>query len=294
MLNYFEEPISRIRQAWTRTRSPLGYTLFVVVVGYGFWKAPSEIWLLEARWMLAALAVIPAMFFLQLWQVRLFIAANGLNPGWLRPALLNAQKGTLNTVLPARSGTILFLHQLNYHYSIGWRDLFRFFVLAAGASLWVSILSVIWLIWPWQYSIACFLVSLALSVYLARDAGFRYAACLPELLLIALGLYLATVMAFYFLLLGLGYHLSFVEVSYFAIALNILAQISITPGNLGVREVLIGLVSPYVALPTAVGIIASTVLLVLRLTVYGAFWLLFEWLLRCEGRRGSALPEIET
>lgn len=273
---------------WRRIKYPVGYGLFAITITYGLWHAPSELWQLDLSWLLLSLAIIVFMFLLQQWQVMLFLRAHALDPGWLYPALFNARRGILNTVLPARSGTLLLAHNLTTKYPVTWRDFFYFFFLAGSISIYVSGLALVWLLWPWGYSAAMLLVSFIVAFYLARRASFRYATSLPTLLFLAVALYLATVTVLFALLRGLGYQLSFAEVSYFAIALNVLAQVSITPGNIGVREVLMGVIAPFVELPIAVGIIASSLLLILRLIIYGIFWVLLERLLNQTDRGDSS------
>lgn len=288
MLRQLKQRLALSVYAWRRIKYPVGYGLFAIAITYGLWHAPSELWQLSPFWLLLSLVVVVLMFLLQQWQVTIFLRAHGLNPGWLYPALFNARRGILNIVLPARSGTLFLVHDLTKKYPVTWRDFLYFFLVAGIVSVYVSGLALAWLLWPWGYSAALLFGSLIAAFYLARRGTFQYAAWLPNLLLLALALYLATVTVLFFLLRGLGYQLSFVEVSYLAIALNVLAQVSITPGNIGVREVLMGLIAPFVELPVAVGIIASSLLLIIRLIVYGIFWVLLEGLLRRPDRRDSS------
>jgi len=280
MRNRLKRVGATLIHAWRRVQYPVGYSVFAIAISYGLWRAPAEVWQLRPFWLLSGIGTVLLMFFLQQWQVRLFLRAHGARPDWLYPALFNARKGILNTVLPARSGTLVLLHSLTSQYSIKWHHYLYFSLLASAASLYISVLALVWIMWPLSYSIALLLTSLGLSLFIARFATFRYAACLPVLLLIALGIFVATVAVFFCLLRGLGYSLSVLEISYFAVTLNALAQVSITPGNIGVREIVMAITAPYVALPVSVGIIASSILLVLRLAVSGVIWGVLEWLLR--------------
>lgn len=287
MPRHVKEYLALSVNTWRRIKYPVGYGLFAIAITYGLWHAPSELWQLSPFWLFLSLVVVVLMFLLQQWQVSLFLRAHGLDPGYLYPALFNARRGILNTVLPARSGTLLLVHNLTKKYPVTWQDFLFFFLLSGVVSVYVSGLALAWLLWPWGYSATMLLVSFSAAFYVARRGAFKYATCLPKLLVLGLALYLATVTAVFFILRGLGYHLTFVEVSYFAIALNVLAQISITPGNIGVREILMGLMAPFVDLPIAVGIIASSLLLMIRIIIYGIFWAFLEGLLRQSDRRGS-------
>jgi hypothetical protein len=269
---------ARATHRWERVKAPVGYALFALAIAYGLGHAPPELWQLQPLWLFPSLGVVMLMFFLQQWQVSVLLRYHGASSDWLYPVLFNARKGLLNTLLPARSGTLLLLHTLKEKYAIQWRDFLFFYLVASVASLWVSVLAGVWLLLPWAYSAVLFLLGLALAYYSARHVRFRYASCLPSLVFIAFSLFLATIAVFYCLLRGLGYALTVGEVAYFAVVLNVLAQIAITPGNIGVREVVMGLVAPFVALPAAVGIVASSLLLALRVGFYGLVWGFLEWL----------------
>lgn len=270
--------ISTLLIIWQKIKYPMGYLLFATTVGYGIWHAPDSIWNLKPLWLLLSIGVVLLVFLLQLWQLRIFLHAHNVTSQWLYPALFNARKGILNTILPARSGTLLLIHSLTKRHAIKWLHFLHFFLLASFISLYVSGLALAWLLLPWIYSTILILASFGLSYIIAGRDWFRYSQCLPSLLLIAFGLYITTAAVFFCLLRGLGYTLDIMEISYFAITLNVLSQISITPGNMGVREVVMGMLASYVALPISVGILASSLLLVLRLTVYGAILGCLEWL----------------
>ena len=61
----------------------------------------------------------------------------------------------------------------------------------------------------------------------------------------------------------------FLPASYFAIALNALATVSTTPGNLGVREILLGAMAPYLSVSASAGILAGAIFQALRLALNG-------------------------
>ncbi|MFE8032938.1 hypothetical protein [Thiohalocapsa marina] len=224
--------------------------------------------------------MILIMFALQQAQVSVFLRAHELRPGWLYPALFNARRGILNTLLPARSGTFLLMRGLTERYGVQWQHFLLFFVLASLMSVYVSAIALVWVIWPWAYSVGMLTASAALCAILSRRSRFRYAATLPSLLLLAIGLYLANTILLFCVLRGIGYGVCLTEAAYLAVVLNILAQISITPGNLGVREIVMGAIAPHFGLPIAVGILASSLMVVLRLGLYGVLWGVLEWMNR--------------
>jgi uncharacterized membrane protein YbhN (UPF0104 family) len=115
-------------------------------------------------------------------------------------------------------------------------------------------------------------------VILARRSRFRYAGALASQMLLAVGLLLANTALLYCVLRGLGFGVGATDAAYLAVVLNVLAQISITPGNLGAREVAMGAIAPHVGVPIAVAILGSSLMVVLRLGLHGALCGALEWL----------------
>jgi len=264
-------------QIWSKVKYWVGYGLFAVTITYGLWRTPPQLWQIKPVWLLIATLVALAMFFLQAWQVMIFLKYHQIQPHWLYPALFTARKSVLNTVLPAKTGTLVLIKMLTDVYQLKWYNFIVFILIASIASVLVSLLGAVWLLFPLIYTLLLLLLIMVIIYFSVRFTLFVYARCFPALLLIALGLYLATIIAFYCLLRGIGCQLSFVDISYFAIALNVLAQFSFTPGNIGIREVVVGIMAPYVSLPISMGVIASAVFYIIRLIVYSVvlFWL--EW-----------------
>lgn len=255
----------------------LGYSLFFIAVTYGLWNPPPELWKIKPTWLLLASLVAVVMFILQGWQVKVFLKYHNIQTDWLYPALFTARKSVLNTILPARSGTFILMKMLTNTYHLKWFDFIKFILIASIASLLVSVLGGIWLFLPIIYSLLFLFIILVIIGLSIRYSLFVYASCFPSLLLIAFGLYFSTIMAFFCLLRGFGNMISIADISYLAVALNILAQFSFTPGNVGVREVIVGIIAPHISLPISTGIIASAIFYIIRLVVYSIilFWL--EW-----------------
>lgn len=265
-------------QIWRKIKYPFGYSLFAVVLGYSLWNAPGEFWQIHSEWLILTILVNLVMFLLQYWQIRIFLQCHGVSSKGVFPALFNARRGVLNTLLPARSGSLLLLHTLSSKYGIKWHSFLIFSLITAGCAFWVSLLAAVWLLLPWFYGVGILLSSIVIGLYIGKRYSNKYISRLWELLLLSVGIYLSTVFMFFSILRGLGYELDLSQVGYFAVVLNVLAQIAITPGNVGVREVMVGMMSPYLALPVSVGVIASSMILVLRLGVYGVIWGALEWL----------------
>jgi len=258
--------------------SVAGYSLFAVAIVYGVYNAPEEIWKIQIGWILVCVCIVIVMFFLQQWQLNLLLRCHAVKAGWLYPALLNARRGFLNTLLPGRSGSLVLLHNLMHKYDIKWRYYLQYYILSGLISIWVSVIATVGLLISWNYGALMLLSTFVIFYYFTKNKKFKYADRMHYLLFIAVCLFLAAVLLFFCILHGLGYALGLREASYFAVALNAIAQFSITPGNIGVREVVMGLVSPFVTLPMSVGVIAGSLVLVLRLTVYGMSWAILEFI----------------
>lgn len=268
---------SQSARLWPRMRYVFGYGLFAFAVGYGLRRTPEELWDLQAPWLLATALVAALMFLLQYLQVLVFLSAHGVGYEHRHPALFTARKGILNCMLPAKTGTLVLLHMLTDEYGLRWRDFVVFVLVASALSVCVSILAAVWLVLPAAYFRVLALASCAVLYGAARLRLFPYAPVAWRLGFIAIGLYAGTVAGMYCVLQGLGFSLTLVQVTHFAVVLNVLAQVSVTPGNAGVRELVVGAIAPYVALPMSVGMLASAVVYVVRLAVYALILAALEW-----------------
>lgn len=271
----------------SRIKYWLGYSLFALAITYGLWHTPPELWQIQPVWLLLAALVALTMFILQGWQVMVFLKYHHVQTDRLYPALFTARKGVLNMVLPAKSGTLVLMTMLTKNYQLKWYDFIIFILIGSIASLLVSLLGVVWLLFPLIYTLLLLLLILVITYFSICYTLFVYASCFPLLLIIACGLYLSTILAFFCLLRGIGFQLSFIDISYFVVVLNALAQFSFTPGNVGVREVVVGIMAPYVSLPISIGVIASAIFYIIRLLVYSVILVWLEWI----SKKSTALIE---
>ena len=264
--------------AWLpRVRFFAGYILFGGVIVYAVFHAPEEVWRIAPAWLILTLCVIILMLLIQWAQVIIFLKAQGVKSGWYWSLMFTVKKGVLNAVLPAKTGTLVLMHMLTRHYPVRWHDYLRFSLTAGVASLIISALALSWLLFPFTLFALLLLATLAVCFVASRVMSAFYMASLPILLFNGLGLYSCVLFIFWSILGGLGYSIGFRDASYFSVTLNTLAQLTLTPGNIGVREAVMGILAPYLALPVAVGIIAGGVFHVLRTAVYGVMLLVLNW-----------------
>jgi uncharacterized membrane protein YbhN (UPF0104 family) len=125
---------------------------------------------------------------------------------------------------------------------------------------------------------------------------WHYLENVISLIFVSTGTYICHLLIFWALLQDLSNHIGFYEASVFAIATITLSLISITPGNIGVRELMLSLLAPYLSLPMSVGVIISALIHVIR-TVLCAIILLVAAILlgdRLPNLPSDAAPADET
>ena len=280
--------LENIVQHWRTIKYPLGIFLFISVTTYGMSHAPHEILNISPSWLIASLGSLLLMFAVQQWQVHIFLKTKSVTPGLLYPALFTARKGMLNTILPAKTGTILLLHTLCDNYDVKWHDFLVFSVVASAVSIYISAQFLIFLIFPTLNGLISTTIVISASIYISTKHKYKLARHLPELLINSLFMFITISFTYYCILRGMGFELSRIQATYFAVILNTLAQVAITPGNIGIRETILGLTAPYLSLPISVGIISGAVLLTLRLAIYSLIWAIIEWLYKRKAKNTRA------
>ena len=265
----------------------VGYAAFIAAVVYGVNNAPEAVWRIQPAWLLLAVAVLAVSILFQVTQVVIFLRAHGIEGEWFVATLFTLRKTVLNVLLPARSGTLLVLQTLTGRYPVKWYEYVHFSLVASVASVAVSLAAAAFVWLGWQAGAAICAVIAVAAVAAARWVRLRYLDRMGGLLAVAAGMYLSFLAGFWGLINGLGWDLNLAQAATFAILLNVLALVSITPGNLGVREALLGAVAPLMAVPVSVGILVGACFYVLRLMVGAALLMAFEWK---EARRSALAP----
>ena len=153
----------------------------------------------------------------------------------------------------------------------------------------ISLLAVAGLILPPSGFILLLAAVLAASLGSRRYLQKSYFRDSFPLLLVGTGLYLCRMLIFWTILRATGTAVSFRDASYFAIITNTLAQFPITPGNIGVREALFGLLSPYLTLPMSVGVLVGAIFQVLRIALYALIVVISDFIYKRSGA-GQNLP----
>ncbi len=245
-----------------------GYALFFIAVAYSIYQAPTEICHLNFAWLPVAIISILGMLGLEISQFFVFLHQHHIKSGLLIPTQFTLRKSVMNSILPAKTGTLLFLQMVNKHYKLEWHNYIRFMIVATIIMFGVSIMAAGSLLLPGYLFAIVISIVMLISVgarLLIKESYFRQSALI---LIVGFGLYVSRLFIFWSLLNGMELNVGLVEASYFAIATNTLAQIPITPGNIGIREILFGLMSPYISLSMSAGILVGALFQVLRIIIY--------------------------
>jgi uncharacterized membrane protein YbhN (UPF0104 family) len=267
-------------------------SLFFIAVIYSVDKAPDIIWDLDLSWLALVILFVILMFAAEISQFHIFLRQHKIKPDLLIPIWFTTRKSILNSLLPAKSGTLLFLHLIIRHYNLRWHEYITYMITATVMMLIVSGTAFLGLfLSPIPFYLFVVLLFLG-SWFVGRTIQWGYLEQTVPLLLVSIGIYMCRVLIFWALLRSAGDHVGFIEASYFAIATNTLAQVSITPGNIGVREVILGMISPYLSLPISLGVIVGAIFQVLRIVVYGLILLIVDVFFRNRFSDLAAEPEV--
>lgn len=257
----------------------LGYSLFGILIIYTLYNAPKELWRLQPVWLLATVLFIGLMLVFELAQFFVFLHHHQQSRiDFLVPLRITTRKSILNAALPAKTGTLLLLKMVTDSYHLEWHNYLRFVIVATIIMLFISLLAASSLILPLTGFVVLFVLILTiafLSKYFIRTSYYQNTF---TLLWIGIGVYLCRVMIFWTILKATGTVVSFKDASYFAIVTNTLAQFPITPGNIGVREALFSLLSPYLALPMSIGVLVGAIFQGLRMMVYAIIMVVTDFI----------------
>jgi uncharacterized membrane protein YbhN (UPF0104 family) len=218
------------------------------------------------------------MLVMEVLQFYVFLHHHQLPSNFIVPMQFSVRKAILNSVFPAKTGTVLFIHLITDNYELEWHNYIRFMVVATIIMLTISGLAAASIglpLWVFLFVLAS---TILFSWGISRRLQESYIKQTPLLLLVGSGLYLCRIIIFWTVLMATGIDVGFIEASYFAIATNTLAQIPITPGNIGIREILFGFMAPYLSLPMSTGIFVGAIFQVLRILTYAVIMFVFDFL----------------
>ncbi len=246
----------------------IGYFLFFSLVGYSLYKAPDILWHLDPWWLLLTVAGILVMLVVEVFQFRIFLRHHGMRSSILPPVLFSVKKAILNSILPAKTGTLFLLHTITETYGLKWHSYIRYMLVVTCIMLLVSVIAVCALLLP-AWAGGALTAAILLAGGLAGNLSIRgYFRQMFWLLVVGFSLYGCRLFIFWTILRATGSATGLSEAACFAIVTNILAQVSITPGNIGIREAILGGLAPYLSLSLSIGVIVGALFQVLRIVIY--------------------------
>jgi len=255
---------------WILLRTWTGYALFAGILIWAMLDAPHVLWQADPLWLLAAVPFILLNLLFQVIQVRIFLLDRGvMNPGWQIPVHFTLKKAILNVVMPFRTGTLLTLRMLTNHYPVISIDFVGFMVVASLYSLSFSILGAVWLFLPGVWFISSLILFLLLLSVVRHIPKTPFGGCVWPLFFVTIGLFATFTAVLWFLFQGLGHALPPRETVTTTVILNALALVNITPGNIGIREMVMGAIAPMLSVPITVGILAAAAFFSFRIAIVG-------------------------
>jgi hypothetical protein len=255
---------------WVRLRAWAGYALFAGILVWAMFDAPHVLWQAEPFWLLAAVPFILLNLLFQVIQIRVFLVDRGVAiPGWRVPVHFTLKKAVLNIVMPFRTGTLLMLRMLTNHYPVIGVDFVGFVVIASLYSLFLSILGAVWLFFPGVWFTSGLILFLLLLGVARHSPRMPFTSCIWPLFFITLGLFATFTAGLWSLFHGFGHALPPRETVTMAVILNALALVNVTPGNMGIREMVMGVIAPMLSVPISVGILAGAAFFSIRIAMVG-------------------------
>jgi hypothetical protein len=255
---------------WARIRAWAGYALFAGILAWALADAPHILWQADPLWLLAVVPFILLNLLFQVIQARIFLLNRGVvTPGWRIPVHFTLKKAVLNIVMPIRTGTLLMLRMLTNHYPVISVDFVGFMVIASLYSLVLSILGAVWLFFPGVWFTSSLILFLLLLSVVRHSPKIPFSGCVWPMFFITLGLFATFTAGLWSLFHGFGHALPPRETVTMAVILNTLALVNVTPGNIGIREMVMGAIAPMLSVPVTVGILAGAAFFSIRIAIVG-------------------------
>jgi len=255
---------------WVRLRTWAGYTLFAGILAWAMVDAPNILWQIKPLWLLMSVPFILLNLLFQVIQIRIFLFDRGVaTPQWRIPVYFTLKKAVLNIVMPFRTGTLLMLRMLTNHYPVTSIDFVGFMVAASLYSLLFSILGAVWLFLPGVWFISSLILFLLVLIMARYIPKIPFSKCVWPLFFITIGLFFTFSAGLWSLFQGFGYALPPRETVTMAVILNLMALVNVTPGNIGIREMVMGAIAPMLAVPIAVGVLVGAAFLSVRIALVG-------------------------
>lgn len=243
-----------------------GLLLFAIIASYAIYNSPPDLSKIKSTELFAGFLLSALAIYVQGLQISIFLQNEvaAKNPIWT--TWIVAEKAWVNSIFPAKAGTMTSLLVMQKKWNISWLDYSRFIFFCGLVTGIISIFSAIILIFPyWSICLAvsCIL-ALAISILqkIAYPLSYKNSVYIVGLAILTILILSAGIGA---CIHGLGYTAELKDYIAIGITLNLLSIISVTPGNFGIREICLGLLSPLLPISFEAIIQGATCYVVLRL-----------------------------
>lgn len=235
-----------------------GLVLFAAIVVVAFYRAPPDVSRLRIGWLALAIALSAVGTLIQGLQNVAFMRQENASASLAWSVWFASEKAWMNSILPAKAGTAGAIMMLHKRHGLSWSRYVRFMVFCSGTNAVASVAALIVMLSPGiatalLAAVAFVILTAALRLVYRLTWGWLYA--LGVLGLVNLAVLSAGVGA---CIRGLGYAAGVSDIAPIGVALNLLSIVAITPGNFGVREAALSLLTPLMPLGFSVVIQGST------------------------------------
>ncbi|HEY9036605.1 MAG TPA: hypothetical protein VIM96_07815 [Pseudomonadales bacterium] len=268
--------------AGRRVLHAVGLLCFAVIIGWAVYRSPPDLFLIKWYWLLAGFLLAGLASAVQGLQMALFLK-HEQSVATLRWSFwFTAEKAWMNTVFPVKAGTAGALLLLDRKMGVSWARFVKFMLLCSGLTAGVSIAAALAIL-PDAVPVLVPVLVLMLAVLLSRALYPIRWGVLSTLTLLALAHLMLLSLGIAACLAGLGHGSTVIGIVATGVILNLLSIVSVTPGNFGVREVVLTAVAPLLALDFSVIVQGAACYVILRL---------FASLLIATVLRGGALTDV--
>jgi len=269
------------RTALRKSLAILGFVVFAVALGLALHRAAPGVAEINAGWLLPMFLAVFVSLAVQMEQIIVFLRSRGGQESRRWAAWFAAEKAWINVAIPAKAGTIGAVAVMAKRHGLPWTEYAAFMLLSGLLTAAASLGGALFLFLDLPVAVgACLMIGLLL-VALPHLPGDRGRVSRIYLITLAVVNLMAISLGLVFALMVLGIAGEFTELFPAGIALNLLSLASLTPGNFGVREVVLAAMAPLLAVPISELILSAAMFVIGRLglafllatALRGAAWL---------------------
>jgi len=255
------------RILFRRTLAVFGFAIFAGALAFALHRAAPRIEQIDVVWVIPMCLVVLASLAVQMEQIIVFLRSRGGEETRRWAAWFASEKAWLNVAIPAKAGTIGAVAVIVKRHGLPWTEYVAFMLLCSLLTAAVSLGGILFLFLNALVALSACLVLGLVLIAMPRLPGDRGRSSRLYLLILALANLLGISLGLVSALRVLGIAGEFVELFPAGIALNLLSLASLTPGNFGVRETILAMLSPMLTVTFAEVTLAASLFIIARLAV---------------------------